>query len=447
MGVSIKTTKVSSVIAALCILIYIAAIAFGAAQIVVNIGERRKVAEKEFGDLADRASSAAVFLGFMSQPYQETIKDYIGSTETLLAVIISGSGGENAFERVEGSGIIWAGDSPRFKIRGGFSGDPLYLPLRIDGQRNVTIKAIYSYIDYNSFIKVLRNVLLAILAALAIAFITLLLELAQKNKGSYYRSAAPGTEPDIKPGVMPDGAESLGFEPEPEPEAAQETAQSPDIPENEEFPAFSSAPAAAPDEEEPEIPAFEIPDFQEDEEQESEDSRENPKGLFTSRGNVGWESYLNDRLSFELQRCASLEQDLVLIIMELGGAIEIDDSLYLQFTGEAVNFFGMRDLIFEKGEKGISVIVPSVNLDHGIAKAEDFNVRINAKLSKSSGISPVLCIGLSSRSGRLIDAERLILEASKALEKALEDPVSPIVAFKSDPEKYREYVKTHSVKA
>jgi len=429
MGVSSKTSKVSSVIATLCILIYIAAIAFGAAQIIVNIGERRNVAEKEFYDLADRASSSAVFLGFMSQPYQDTIKDYISSSQTLLGVIISGSGGEYAFERFQGSGIVWAGDSPRFKTRAGLPGEPLYLPLRIDGQRNVTIQAIYSFIDYDIFLKVLRNVLLAILAALAIAFITLLLELIQKNKGAYYRPAAPGTEPAIKPALKP------------EPKPARKTAPAPDIPEAGDFPAFSSAPA---EKEEPEIPAYEIPEFQEDEEQEAEDPNKSPHGLFTSRGNVGWESYLNDRLSSELQRCASLEQDLVFIVMEFGGAGEIGDSLYHQFADEAVNFFAMRDLIFEKGEKGISVIVPSANLEHGIAKAEDFRVRINAKLSTSFESPSELCIGLSSRSGRLIDAERLILEASKALEKALEDPVSPIVAFKSDPEKYREYIKTHS---
>jgi hypothetical protein len=33
------------------------------------------------------------------------------------------------------------------------------------------------------------------------------------------------------------------------------------------------------------------------------------------------------------------------------------------------------------------------------------------------------------------------LEAGKALEKALGDPVSHIVAFKSDPEKYREFIR------
>jgi hypothetical protein len=47
--------------------------------------------------------------------------------------------------------------------------------------------------------------------------------------------------------------------------------------------------------------------------------------------------------------------------------------------------------------------------------------------------------GLSSRSGRLIDADRLFFEAASALEKAKDG--QPIVAFKSNPEKYRDFVR------
>jgi hypothetical protein len=41
----------------------------------------------------------------------------------------------------------------------------------------------------------------------------------------------------------------------------------------------------------------------------------------------------------------------------------------------------------------------------------------------------------------LIDADRLMFESFQALKKARQDPASPIVAFKSDPEKYREFVR------
>jgi hypothetical protein len=40
-----------------------------------------------------------------------------------------------------------------------------------------------------------------------------------------------------------------------------------------------------------------------------------------------------------------------------------------------------------------------------------------------------------------VDAGRITFEAEEALQRALADPVSYIVAFKSDPEKYRAFVR------
>jgi hypothetical protein len=47
--------------------------------------------------------------------------------------------------------------------------------------------------------------------------------------------------------------------------------------------------------------------------------------------------------------------------------------------------------------------------------------------------------GLASRNGRLIDAERLLREARSSLEKT--NGEKNIVAFRSDPEKFRQYLK------
>jgi hypothetical protein len=394
MGVSGKTLKVSSVVAVLCISIYIAAIAFGAVRTFVSIEERRNQAEKEFYDLADRASSAAVSQIFMSGDYQETIRDFLATSETLLGIIITGSGGEFAFERFPGNAIAWAGDSPRFKTR--FPVEPFYLPLRIEGQRNVTIQAVHSYINYDYFLGILRTTLLAVLTALAIAFFTLLLELVTKNRTGVGASPVPAFETE------PVGLGPIDTEPV---EAAND---------------FSYAEFT--------------PGIPEDERQEKE-----PTGLYTPRSNIGWESYTRDRLASELHRCASFEQDLVFLVMEL--IEKTDNALYRQFTEEAVSFFSMRDLIFEKGEQGISIIIPSTDLEQGIGKSEGFRSRIKSKLQKYSKGRIELCIGLSSRSGRLVEVDRLMLEASTALEKARKEPASRVIAFKSDLEKYREFIK------
>ena len=412
MGVPGKSSKVSSFIAALCIVVYIGAIAFGAVQIFISLGERQNLAEKEFYDLADRATSSSVFLGFMSEAYQATIKDFLGASDTLLGVIITGSGGEFAFEKYNGSGIVWTTDSPRFKTGFGFSGEPFFLPLGIEGQRNVTIQAIYGRIDYVFCQKILRQTLLAILSALIVAFITLLVERTIKNRADYYKAELSGSTGD----VLSAEAEDTGQKVQGSPSASPKTQ------------ARKTTPAAS--------------------KHGSQDDykEEDPRGLYNPRGNIGWDSYTNDRLTAELHRCSSFEQDLVFLVMELTGQEKVNDSLYNEFIDEAVNLFSMRDLIFGKGDNGIAIIMPNVDLDEVFSRSERFHSRIVSKLREfnaNQGGAPGidLSIGLSSRSGRLIEADRLIFEAYSALEKAKEDSASHIVAFKSDPEKYREFIK------
>ena len=392
MDVSGNTSKASSVVAAICILVYIAAIAFGATRVIIDMGERRNQAEREFSDLSDRASSSAVFLGFMSEAYQETIRDFLNASSVLMGIIITSTGGEFAFERQPGSGIVWAGNSPRFRVGPGIPSEAFNMPLRIEGQRNVRIQANYSYIDYDLFQRVLRNTLMVVLGALLVAFVTLLVEMSGKRKAG--RSRAGTSNWKARPVVQEE--DSMFAEVE-----------------------------------------SEVLNEETTEENTKEGS---PQGLYSPRGNVGWESYTQDRLASELHRCSSFEQDLTFLVMSFRGSLPV----YRQFTDEAVSFFYMRDLIFEQGKDGISVILPNMGLEQGMSKSEEFRSRIIAKLPESFKGRADLCIGLTSRAGRLVDAKRLMLEAFSALEKALVDDVSRVVAFKSDPEKYREFIRQSS---
>ena len=99
-----------------------------------------------------------------------------------------------------------------------------------------------------------------------------------------------------------------------------------------------------------------------------------------------------------------------------------------------------RDLLFEYGKLGILAILPGFDLDTGISKSEKFYQRIEKKFPVRKKAHSTLYIGLSSRSGRLVNADRLIMEAQEALQKAKHDQKSPIIAFKSDPEKYRAFI-------
>ncbi len=55
-------------------------------------------------------------------------------------------------------------------------------------------------------------------------------------------------------------------------------------------------------------------------------------------------------------------------------------------------------------------------------------------------ISEPIAIGLTTRSGRLIDANRMMEEARAAIARAIQSADDPIVAFRVNPKKYREFI-------
>ncbi|MDL2229428.1 hypothetical protein LJC14_04175 [Treponema sp. OttesenSCG-928-L16] len=404
--------NITSIIAFVCIVVYVAAIGYAAQGIYKSINSRRAIAEQEFLELADRAVSAGV-LGFMGDAFQDALRDGVLESKTLHGVIVSGPyGNEYSFERSTGA-ITWIDGSPRFSSRLGLSREPFFAPLRIEGLRNVTISAVPDLIDYQVFVSILKNTLIIVICALALAALTLCIEslLANRRPLPISKDAREGQDGDYHvPDISPDFSASQP--------AADETG-------DERF-------------EEDDSPLSAHGDFSSEAEEQNETP--GPKGLYSPHGNISWEAYTKDRLASELHRCASFEQDLVFLAMDFNSGASFDASFYDTFAKTAVSFFSLRDLVFERNKNGISVIVPNMDLDQGFAKAEEFHGKIIQLLFESQNKGGELCIGLSSRSGRLIDAERLIFEASQALEKALEDPISPIVAFRSDPEKYRAFI-------
>jgi len=163
-------------------------------------------------------------------------------------------------------------------------------------------------------------------------------------------------------------------------------------------------------------------------------------GSYSQRGRIVREENAETRLTEELQRCAAAGQDLAFISIEYKPAA--DETFYARFAADAARFFTSRDFVCEKGEKGVSVICPGFNLDTGFLNADEFHNRIMGKYPDFFKLKTDLCMGLAARTGRPVNAERLMFEAEEALERALMDPASHIVAFKSDPEKYRAFMES-----
>lgn len=155
--------------------------------------------------------------------------------------------------------------------------------------------------------------------------------------------------------------------------------------------------------------------------------------LYNPETGLGWEAFLDERLGLELERSASFDQDLVLLmIRDMGNESEME-----QISAAVREEYSYHDLIFEAGKNSLALIEPNKDLDDAISDAQS----LIKKLEQESGFSNLKC-GLSSRNGRLITGKRLIKEADTSLNKA--DEENPIVGFRSDPEKFREYLSNKS---
>lgn len=168
--------------------------------------------------------------------------------------------------------------------------------------------------------------------------------------------------------------------------------------------------------------------------QESDSS--NPKGLFSPDTGFGWESYLMTRLDNELVRATSLEFDLNLFLIKVTNVSRKSD-LMKEVSEILINNFQFKDLIFEYKEDSFAAIKTNSSIDDAIPIADKLHNEISKIISSVDG---KCYIGLTSRTIRLVSGERMLLEASSALEHAQEDENSPIIAFRANSEKYFDFV-------
>jgi len=403
-----------SVIAAVCIVIYIFALIQGTLRIYLSIDQRKSTAQQEFEKIADLAYTAGLS-GFMNDRYVQIMRDSLSSSESIEAFIITAADTGYAFEKQAGSAVTIVNNQPRFINKFGFSDQDHFRPLPFADIRNANIKAVAGAFDYIKITDILRETLLIILAGFAIAFFTMLVQLLVKKP-------VQGEMVYVK---TKDTAEIKKKIKHKEPKAEGETAHQKTVSHNKKEASVSTDDQQIVSEDED---MFDI-----------DDQKAAPKGLYSQRSGLGWEEYIKDRLDSEIHRCSAAENDLVLIMMNFRGIA--DDETFKKAADETVSFFSSRDLVFEYGQSGIAVIIPGTDLEAGITKSENFYKRSKEKLPDS--IADGLRIGMSSRAGRLINADRLLLETREALKRAGNDSASAIIAFKSDPDKYREYIKNH----
>lgn len=165
---------------------------------------------------------------------------------------------------------------------------------------------------------------------------------------------------------------------------------------------------------------------------------DDPAGLFSEKTGFGWESYLEPRLDAELIRAASNEMDLTLFIINLKG-LDKDSAVSKDICEVLLNFFKYKDMVFEYGECGFAGILVNLDIDGAMAASEILYSELISTFEKNK-CHLEFGIGLTTRSLRLITGSRLLNEATKASEKAMEEKTLPIVAYRVNHEKSKQYL-------
>jgi hypothetical protein len=309
-------------------------------------------------------------------------------------------------------------------------------PLRGDSSGRLAVDALYVSISQGRVFAVLRDLCLGLAAYLALACIVLFVaSLRERGQG---RDEEGGGEPET--GGEAEAASNW-------PDLAEGRAESPsfDTEFDEEFtvPDLSDETFAAPrpastDVASPKEGAAATSATPETgEAAPGGESLHQESGLFSPLSGLGWESYLADRLEAEISRSASFEQDLSFLLVSFEGTAP-ERPEYRATAATIAEFFSFKDLAFERGPEGFAVILPNIDADHALRMADEFLKKLSTRLG-AGGALPVF-MGISSRSGRLVDSTRIGKEAEAALKKAKEEGDSHIVAFKPDPDKYRLYL-------
>ncbi|MBQ0002583.1 MAG: hypothetical protein KBT21_03510 [Treponema sp.] len=160
--------------------------------------------------------------------------------------------------------------------------------------------------------------------------------------------------------------------------------------------------------------------------------------LFSSTTGFCFEKYLETRLESELARAASGEIDISLMLIQIP-SINFDTPHGIEICKHLIDIFHYKDMLFEYKKDGIAVIYSNADIDKAMDSGELIYAELCSTLS-GYNIKEKPYIGIASRSLRFISGERLIAEAEQALFHAKDDPESPIIAFRVNPEKYRKYM-------
>lgn len=149
---------------------------------------------------------------------------------------------------------------------------------------------------------------------------------------------------------------------------------------------------------------------------------------------------LEKELQAAISKSSDEDTDLSLLIVSVPALKEQSAEARL-IAGTLIEKIGNQGNVYHFND-GFTTIIRNTNLDTALATAQALYTVID-RILQENGNTAKAAIGLSSRSERIITSQRLITEAEQAVLHAANDSESPIIAFRVNPEKYREFMQNN----
>lgn len=188
------------------------------------------------------------------------------------------------------------------------------------------------------------------------------------------------------------------------------------------------------------IPAYEKPA---ESNEPAADSNE-VQNIYSPMTSFRWESKFEERLTTLVKNAEGDQMELSLFLVRVP-FINWNNTHINALKALVRETFHNDENIFSYKEDGFAAIMPEMNIDQSIALANKLHVAMTSILAKA-GMDLSSGIGISSVSSRIVSSERFIKEADQALLHALGDKTSPVVAFRVNAQKYREYILKNKLK-
>lgn len=161
------------------------------------------------------------------------------------------------------------------------------------------------------------------------------------------------------------------------------------------------------------------------------------RSLASPASGLVWAEHLPPRLKAEIERAAASDLDLSFarIVVDAPAGAPARDAAAAEVARQLRAAFPVADLLFESGPGSFSVVMPDQDLDQAVRTLEAFRSRVASP--KAGGARATVSVGVSSRGGRLIEENTLLVEAEIAAGRAAREGGNRVVGFRADPARFR----------